>query len=52
MTAACDDRERSVPRTDVVLADPRLAEATARLGPITVKTRVARCAAGPRPRRH
>jgi L-seryl-tRNA(Ser) seleniumtransferase len=35
------DRRRSVPRTDAVLADPRLADATARLGRERVKSAVA-----------
>jgi L-seryl-tRNA(Ser) seleniumtransferase len=35
------DPRRAVPRTDVVLADPRLVEAAARLGPATVKAAVA-----------
>ena len=35
------DRRRSVPRTDAVLADPRLADATARLGRDRVKSAVA-----------
>ena len=34
------DVRRDVPRTDVVLADPRLAEASARLGPDLVKAAV------------
>ena len=34
------DARRSTPRTDVVLADPRLAAAVARLGPSLVKRRV------------
>ncbi|HEX8487615.1 MAG TPA: L-seryl-tRNA(Sec) selenium transferase [Propionibacteriaceae bacterium] len=34
------DRRRLVPRTDLVLADPRLQAATARLGPATVKRAV------------
>lgn len=36
-----DDRRRHVPRTDVVLADPRVAAATATLGPRIVKATVA-----------
>jgi L-seryl-tRNA(Ser) seleniumtransferase len=35
-----DDPRRRVPRTDVVLADPRLAEATRHLGPDLVKAAV------------
>ena len=45
-----EDRRRSVPRTDVVLADPRLVEAAGRLGHVLVKKVVvatlARCRAG------
>jgi L-seryl-tRNA(Ser) seleniumtransferase len=45
-----DDPRRRVPRTDRVLADPRLAEAAARLGPALVKRVVvatlARCREG------
>jgi L-seryl-tRNA(Ser) seleniumtransferase len=40
-----DDPRRSVPRTDVVLADPRLAEALSRLGRPRVKAVVAACLA-------
>ena len=35
------DPRRAVPRTDTVLADPRLADATARLGRERVKAAVA-----------
>src|SRR4051812_9439510 len=34
------DRRRDVPRTDVVLADPRLVAATRRIGPDVVKAAV------------
>ena len=37
---SADDPRRRVPRTDVALADPRLAAATTRLGPALVKTAV------------
>ena len=37
---SADDPRRRVPRTDVALADPRLADATTRLGPALVKTAV------------
>ena len=37
---SADDPRRRVPRTDVALADPRLADAAARLGPALVKTAV------------
>ena len=48
----CDvpDPRRATPRTDAVLADPRLLEAAARLGPALVKRAVTvaldRCRAG------
>ena len=45
-----EDRRRRTPRTDAVLADPRLREAADRLGPSRVKQAVAaaldRCRAG------
>ncbi|GIE94542.1 L-seryl-tRNA(Sec) selenium transferase [Paractinoplanes rishiriensis] len=37
---ATDDPRRRVPRTDAVLADPRLADAAGRLGPAVVKAAV------------
>ena len=37
---SADDPRRRVPRTDVALADPRLATAAARLGPALVKQAV------------
>jgi L-seryl-tRNA(Ser) seleniumtransferase len=39
-TAAQADPRRSVPRTDVLLADPRLMDASRRLGPAAVKAQV------------
>lgn len=49
-TAPAPDPRRATPRTDRVLADPRLAAATGRLGPTLVKAAVARaldrCRAG------
>jgi L-seryl-tRNA(Ser) seleniumtransferase len=40
MSEASVDRRRRIPRTDTVLADPRLLEATDRLGPAMVKAAV------------
>ena len=45
------DQRRSVPRTDVLLADPRLRDAARRLGPAAVKARCWRPSRAPGPAR-